>query len=151
MFPILDTNLWKQGICPRLQNEYTKRKNGKLQIVLIAKKLSDVRGIAKSMLKLFMKNQRSLNVINARESLDSSGLYCLINKLYIPKWIVTFAAKKFTIHLSLNDIKPQCMELSPWVHFIVKIALCSSEVKKICIIILQTNIKCYFYSLWLLL
>ena len=144
MFPILDTNLCKQGICPRLQNEYTKRRNGKLQIVLIAKKLSDVRGIAKSTLKLFMKSQRYSNVISVPENLDLNGLYCLINKLFIQKWIVMFADKKFTIHSSLKDIKLQRMESSPWVHFIVKIALCSSEVRKICNIILQTNINRYF-------
>ena len=30
-----------------------------------------------------MKNQLSLNVISVPESLDLSGLYCLINKLFL--------------------------------------------------------------------
>ena len=39
----------------------------------------------KEHIKLFMTNQRHLNVISALENLDSNELYSLINKLFIAK------------------------------------------------------------------
>ena len=121
------------------QNEFTRRKKEKLHYVRIVKKPFVVKEIAKNISKSYMKSQPYLNVISVPESLDLKERYVHINKLFIQKWIVMFADKKSTTHLSLKDIKLLLTVSYLLVRFIVKIVHYFFEVKKISNIILQTS------------